>query len=68
PGGETTFTATADDGVRVWVDGVLVIDAWVDQPPTTYTATRTLAAGSHQVTVEYYERGWGAVARVSWAP
>ncbi|HXG77162.1 MAG TPA: PA14 domain-containing protein, partial [Gaiellaceae bacterium] len=66
PAGETTFTATADDGIRVWVDGILVIDAWVDQPPTTYTATRTLSAGAHQVRVEYYERGWGAVARLGW--
>ena len=65
--GDTTFTATADDGIRVWVDGTLVIDAWVNQAPTTYTATRTLSSGSHQVRVEYYDSGGGAVAKVSWA-
>jgi hypothetical protein len=66
-GGSTTFTATADDGIRVWVDGVLLIDAWVDQSPTTYQATRALTSGSHAVTVEYYERTGDAVARLSWA-
>ncbi len=64
--GDSTFTATADDGIRLWVDGVLVIDAWIDQGPTTYTATRTLTAGSHEVKVEYYENGGGAVAKVGW--
>ncbi len=64
--GDTTFTATSDDGIRLWVDGSLVIDAWVDQPATTYTATRTLTAGTHEVKVEYYEHLYDAVARVSW--
>jgi glucose/arabinose dehydrogenase/PKD repeat protein len=66
-GGSTTFTATADDGIRVWVDGTLVIDAWVDQSATTYQATRTLTAGTHLVQVEYYERTGDAVAQLSWA-
>jgi glucose/arabinose dehydrogenase len=64
--GTYQFTATADDGIRVWVDGTLLIDAWRDQAPTTYQATRTLTAGDHEVKVEYYENGGGAVARVSW--
>jgi PA14 domain-containing protein/calcineurin-like phosphoesterase family protein len=64
--GTYTFTARADDGIRVWVDGGLIIDAWRDQAPTTYKATRTLTAGQHQVKVEYYERGGGAVAQVAW--
>jgi hypothetical protein len=62
-----TFTATADDGIRVWVDGSLIINAWVDQPATTYQAPLTLTAGEHEVKVEYYERGYDAVAQVSWA-
>jgi len=61
-----TFTARADDGIRVWLDGSLIIDAWKDQAPTTYQATRTLTAGEHLIKVEYYEKGGGAVAQVSW--
>jgi hypothetical protein len=64
--GSYEFTTTADDGIRVWVDGTQVIDAWKDQPPTTYQATRSLTAGEHVVKVEYYENGVGAVAKVSW--
>jgi RNase P/RNase MRP subunit p29 len=65
-GGDTTFTVTADDGVRLRVDGTLLIDRWVDEPATTYTATKTLTAGSHTVRVEYYEAAYAAVARVGW--
>ena len=64
--GDYTFTATSDDGIRVWVDNELLIDQWKDQPPTTYNATRTLAAGDHQVKVEYYEKSEGATAQLSW--
>jgi hypothetical protein len=66
-GGAYDFAATADDGVRLYVDDALVVDAWRDQSATTYHATRTLAAGTHRVRLEYYENGWDAVARLSWA-
>jgi hypothetical protein len=65
--GTYTFTATADDGIRVWVDGVQIINAWVDQGATIYQASRTLTAGQHDVRVEYYERGGQAVAKVRWS-
>jgi glucose/arabinose dehydrogenase/RNase P/RNase MRP subunit p29 len=66
PAGDTTFTVTADDGIRLYVDGQVLIDKWIDQSPTTYTATTTLTAGTHQVKVEYYENAGGAVAKASW--
>jgi glucose/arabinose dehydrogenase len=64
--GNYTFSATADDGIRVWVDNQLIIDGWRDQPPTDYTGPVTLTAGDHEVKVEYYEKGGGAVAKASW--
>src|SRR6266850_44242 len=65
-GGSVTFTARADDGVRVFLDGAVIIDGWRDQPATTYTAARTVTAGEHEVKVEYYERLEDAVIQVSW--
>src|SRR5450756_252630 len=62
-----TFTVTADDGIRLWVDGVILIDQWKAQAPTTYAATKALTAGEHEVRIEYFEATGGAVARASWA-
>jgi PA14 domain len=62
------FTATSDDGIRVWVEGDLIIDQWNDHSPTTYVANKLLYAGHKFVQVEYYENSGGAVAKLSWAP
>jgi hypothetical protein len=64
--GVQRFSVTGDDGVRLYVDDVLLIDQWVDQGATTYTANRNLAAGRHRVRVEFYDRSGGAVVRASW--
>lgn len=62
------FSVTADDGVRVYVDGTRIIDAWVDQAATTYTADYPIAAGSHTVKVELYDSGYEAVAQLTIGP
>ncbi len=64
--GEYTFIAVSDDGIRVRVDGDLVIDAWSDHSATRFTGTKSLSAGHHLVEVEYYEKSGLAVANVSW--
>ena len=45
---------------------MLVIDAWQDQGPTRYTATRTVTAGPHAVRIEYYDHGGGALLTADW--
>ena len=62
------FAATSDDGMRVWVDGDLIIDQWYDHPVKTTTADKNLGAGPHRIVVEYYEAESGAIARFWWAP
>ncbi|MHB0855969.1 MAG: PA14 domain-containing protein, partial [Anaerolineae bacterium] len=60
------FHALTDDGVRLWVDGVLLIDQWRQQAATLVHADLVLAAGAHDVRIEYYDAGEGAQARVWW--
>jgi len=67
--GNYTFSTVTDDGVRLWVNGVLRIDRWTNNAPTTNTsAPIALVAGvKYSVVMEYYERKGGAVARLRWA-
>ncbi len=64
--GDYTFHARADDGVRVWLDGALVIDEWHDSAAQTYTVQRTLAAGDHTLRVEFYEHTGSASLAFWW--
>ncbi len=64
--GTYRFTVTGDDGVRLIVDGQNVINKWIDQGITTYTAEVLLSAGNHELKLEYYENGGDAVAKLSW--
>ena len=58
------FYVQADDGVRVYVAGKLVIDQWHDSSGTQiYQQDVALAAGRHQIVVEYYERSSSAFIR-----
>ena len=62
-----TFTTMADDGVRLWVNGQLVIDNWVDQGVTTRSsAPVALVAGAlYDIKMEYYEHGGLATAQAA---
>ena len=61
------FLTTTDDGVRLWVDGQLLIDQWIPQSPTTHTGSLAMTADTWvDVVLEYYEAGGGAVARLEW--
>jgi len=64
--GNYEFTSTTDDGVRVYVNDELIIDRWRDQAPRTYKGNIQLEEGIHNIKMEYYERGGGAVARLRW--
>jgi hypothetical protein len=65
-GGIYRFYAWADDGIRVYVDGDLVLDEWHDsRGDDVYVVDLTLA-GRHELTVEYYERGGDALVKFWW--
>jgi hypothetical protein len=64
--GDWIFSARTDDGVRVYIDGIRVIDAWNDGYKEPSNRFNRLGAGNHTVTIEYYERGGAAFNRVWW--
>lgn len=66
--GNYIFSTQSDDGVRLWINGALVIDNWTQHAPTwNDSATVSLVAGQRYVVrMEMFERGGGAVARLYW--
>jgi len=63
-----TFTATTDDGVRVWVGDKLVIDYWHNQAATPHSGQISLEAGKlYNIRVEYYEAKGRAEAKLQWS-
>src|SRR5581483_2048619 len=63
-----TFYTDSDDGIRLWVNGVLVINNWTDHAPTEDSGTISLGAGTkYSLKLEYYENGGGAVAKLLWS-
>ena len=62
------FYPSADDGVRLWVDGRQLVNAWIDQGTTEYKGEIDLVAGNtYSLVMEYYENGGGAVAQLRWS-
>jgi hypothetical protein len=64
--GPYRFRALVDDGVRLWVDEQLVIDAWVNGAQREVVGDWTVTSGSHTLRVEYYDSVRHAFIRVGW--
>ena len=65
--GTYRFTATVDDGMRVYVDGNKIIDVWYDSQQHDVSADVNLSEGNHSIVVKYYEAGGKAVAKIAWS-
>jgi YVTN family beta-propeller protein len=67
-GGSYRFRTTSDDGVRLWVNGVQVINNWSQHAATTNTSgSITLAANTkYTIRMDYFEARGQAVARLQW--
>ena len=63
PAGRYRLKTLSDDGVRVWVEGKLVIDDWCWHEPKMDTAELDLAAGTHDFRIEYFEIDGGATLK-----
>ncbi|MEZ4833674.1 MAG: PA14 domain-containing protein [Caldilineaceae bacterium] len=65
-GGDYLFWARADDGVRLWIDDILVLDAWAANPGYVEQTFSQIGRGDHVIRVEYFERGGLARISVDW--
>lgn len=61
------FVTMTDDGVRLWVNGQLLVNNWTDHGETWDTGVITLQAGVPvAITMEFYENAGSAMARLVW--
>lgn len=60
------FTVATSDGMRIYIDGNLILNTWQDQPPFMFQARPTLTQGTHLITVAYYEHTGTATAHLTW--
>jgi len=62
------FYAPADDGARVFINGVMIINDWFDKGGggSTSAAIPFTAGVPQQITVWYYENGGGAAVSLYW--
>jgi parallel beta-helix repeat protein len=57
PPGSYTLRTISDDGIRVWVDGQLVIERWTQHESTVDSVT--LSGGRHDLRVQFFQLdGW----------
>jgi hypothetical protein len=66
--GTYRFRLYADDGVRLWVDDALVVEAWQDPQMVWYEVDIELESGYHFILLEYYEAFGAAAVQLSWEP
>ncbi|MBE2185092.1 MAG: SH3 domain-containing protein [Anaerolineae bacterium] len=64
--GSYEFFLTSDDGSRLFIDGVLVVDQFIGQVATTRSFSVTLTAGAHTLVVEYFNGIDQAILQLNW--
>jgi hypothetical protein len=64
-----TFFATSDDGVRIWLDDQLILDAWIVKGATevsSFIPVHLTAGSLYRLRVEYFESTGSASIQVHW--
>lgn len=68
PAGCYILTIRGDDGIRVYVDNLLVFNSWIQQSPTVYNNVLVYLDGNADVIFDHYENNGENVADISIAP
>ncbi len=65
---EYTFITTSDDGVRLWVNGSMIIDNWTDHSETEDYGTVRLTAGQkYIIRLDYYNSTGSGKINLRWS-
>ncbi len=64
-GGDFVFRYVSDDGQRLWIDGVRVLDAFDDTTHDAMTAAIRLDPGWHDLVIDHSESAGSAAASLS---
>lgn len=67
--GSWTFRVGVDDGVRMWIDTLAIIDQWHGSPQgfaVYQVSVDQLTAGNHVLRIEYFEATGDARIEASW--
>ena len=66
--GNYVFHTNSDDGIYLWVNGVLVEDFWTDHGPTNEaTANIAMTAGvKYNIVMGFFENGGGSEVHLKW--
>jgi hypothetical protein len=65
--GQYTFHTFTDDGVRLYVNGKLLVDRWVMQMGENAGTVQLDAAAEHNLRFEYFQGPGGGAARLFWS-
>jgi hypothetical protein len=66
--GSILFSTTSDDGVRLWINNVLVINNWTSHSSTINDATVSLVADEfYDIKLEYYDTYSASIIKLFWS-
>ena len=65
--GTYTFHTQSDDGIRLWVNGQVIIDNWAEGNTLDSNDTTLTAGQKYGIRLEHYENGGGAVCELYWS-
>lgn len=64
--GTYQFGGQADDGIRIKVNSVQVVDSWIESGGAFRSGSVSLPAGVVAIELIYYENGGGAMVNLQW--
>ncbi|MGP0019099.1 MAG: neuraminidase-like domain-containing protein [Candidatus Sulfotelmatobacter sp.] len=63
-----TFYVQSGDGMRLWINGVQLVNSWTDGMPTERSGTIALIAGQlYTIELDYYDHTASGIVELSWS-